>query len=122
MSLTTFMKTMGMLTLLALIYIHMQMHIYTLAYKGKEKQNRIHELVDQKGTLTHHILALTSAQHLGDTLLEKDNSLHFVGRDNMMNVTAPASMLPLKTNDMVKSHGIWEMISQLTTPEAKAGE
>ena len=70
MSLKTCMKLMSFATLAALIYIHMQTQIVELAYKGKDKEKRIHELMDNQGMLTHQILTLKSSNHLGHELLE----------------------------------------------------
>ena len=84
MSLTHWVKLMSFATVTALIYIHMQMQIVELAYKGKDREKRVHELMDNNGALTHQILTLKSADHLGRELLEKDEGLQFMGQDRVM--------------------------------------
>ena len=46
------------LTIIAVIYIHMQMQIIELAYDGKQKQKKIIHLVEQKEDLISKILTL----------------------------------------------------------------
>ncbi len=84
MNLKNWVKLMSFATLTALIYIHMQMEIVELAYKGKDKEKSIHELMDNNGSLTHQILTLRSSNHLGQELLEKDASLQFMGHDRVI--------------------------------------
>lgn len=123
MNLGTYFKAIMFITVMALIYTHMQMRIYELAYKGKDKQNRIHELSDTSGRLSHDILTLKSAQHLGNTLMDQDNAMQFMGNDNVMTYTLPKQPAPPSPLTGAKvEKGIWQMISMITTPEAKAGE
>ena len=49
MQLWRFIKFMFGLTILALIYIHMQMNIFSLAYDGKQKEQNIVRLKEQNG-------------------------------------------------------------------------
>ena len=75
---------MAFATVTALVYINMQTQIVDLAYKGKDKQKNIHELMETNGALTHQILTLKSANNLGSRLLEKDGTLQFMGQDHVM--------------------------------------
>lgn len=76
-------------TALALIYIHMQIQIVDLAYKGKSKEDHIRELKEYNGALAYNILKLKSANGLGELLSE--HSLRF--RDQ-------ASVIQLVTADL----------------------
>ena len=58
MSLKIYFKVAVFATIMALMYIHMQMKIFELSYKGKDKEKIIHELNDSNGALSHQILAL----------------------------------------------------------------
>ena len=84
MSLKSWVKLMSFATFTALIYIHMQMQIVELAYKGKAKEHHFHELMDSQGALTHQILTLKSANHLGQQLLAKNEGLQFMGHDQVV--------------------------------------
>ena len=84
MSLRTWAQLMSFATVTALIYIHMQTQIVDLAYKGKDKQKSVHQLLEHNGALTHQILTLKSANNLGSRLLEKDGALQFMGQDRVM--------------------------------------
>src|SRR5579863_3007408 len=87
MSLKVYFKVAMFATVLALLYIHMQMKIFELSYNGKDKEKIIHELNDSNGALSHQILTLKSANNLGNQLLDRDNSLQFMDQQRVMTVT-----------------------------------
>ena len=110
-------------TIMALVYIHMQMNIFELAYKGKDKEKRIHELSDMNGAMTHQILTLQSANHLGNQLLEKDAALQFMGNDRVIRVVAPrvsSRQMPLPKTKA--ENPMWNLLSFLGAQEARAWE
>jgi cell division protein FtsL len=86
MKLIRIAKGMIFLTVLALIYIHMQMQIYDLAYEGKSREKLVRELKDRNGTITYNILKLKSSNHLGDQLLEENSELRFLDNENVVEV------------------------------------
>src|SRR5579863_5681828 len=90
MSLKVYFKIAAFTTIIALLYIHMQMKIFELSYNGKDKEKVIHELNDSNGVLTHQILTLKSANNLGNQLLDHDNSLQFMDNERVMTVPASA--------------------------------
>ena len=71
---------MTVITVVALIYINMQMQIYDLAYKGKNKERQITDLSETNAMVSLDVLQLKSASHLGLELLAKRSDLRF--RDN----------------------------------------
>jgi hypothetical protein len=122
MSLKNYFKVAVFATVMSLLYIHMQMKIFELAYKGKDKETIIHELADTNGALTHQILTLKSANNLGNQLLEKDNSLQFMDRDRVMTVVSSgAGRIARLPGPKVKvENPIWNLFSFLGAQEAKA--
>ncbi|MEI7998058.1 MAG: hypothetical protein WCH62_00920 [Candidatus Omnitrophota bacterium] len=123
MSIKVWIKLMSFVTIIALIYIHMQLQIFDLAYQGKYKEKRMHELRDHSGLLTHQILTLKSANHLGNQLLEKESNFQFVSNDRIMTMAGPASMISKVSPQAVKSKGenpMWNFLSFLAPAEAKA--
>ncbi len=122
MKLSTYFKGIVFVTFIALVYIHMQMRIYELAYKGKDKENRIHELSDTNGRLSHDILTLKSAQHLGNTLMDREGAMKFMGQDNVMTYSIPQAGRPAPMQGTKVQQSFWQMLSMITTSEAKAGE
>jgi len=68
------------MTLIAIIYIHMQMQIYDLAYQGQEKKKQIQRISESNALTAYQILELKSVNHLGRRLLAQDQELRF--RDN----------------------------------------
>ncbi len=123
MNLKTWVKLMGFMTVTALIYIHMQMQIFELAYKGKAREKQMHDLMDDNGALTHQILALKSATHLGRELLEKDEGLQFIGNDRVMTFSGPAgSVRPVERPKARIEGPMWNWLSFISPREAKAWE
>ncbi len=90
MTLKTWIQIMSFATVTALMYINMQTQIVDLAYQGKDKQTSVHKLMDTNGALTHQVLALKSANNLGNRLLEKDSKMQFMGRDRVMTLVLSA--------------------------------
>jgi len=92
MSLTVYFKIASFATIMALVYIHMQTKIFELSYNGKDKEKIIHELNDSNGALRHQILTLKSANHLGNQLLDRNNSLQFMDNERVMKVRSAAKV------------------------------
>lgn len=124
MSIKIYFKIIFFGTITALLYTHMQMKIVELAYKGKDKEKHIHELTDINGLLTHQILTLKSANHLGNRLLENENNLQFMGRDRVLTLKAPAKVLHRSSQDFKQKeqNPVWNLISYIGVQEAKAWE
>jgi hypothetical protein len=83
MQLGKWLKMMGFITLLSLIYLHMQMKIYALAYQAKVKEHEIQKLRDENGMATYHILSLKSASNIGQKLLSEESQMQFVSNDRV---------------------------------------
>lgn len=123
MSLQVWAKLMVSVTVVALIYIHMQMQIFELGYQGKDKETLIHELRDHNGVLTHQILTLKSSNNLGNRLLEKDGALQFMSNEHVLTLKGPSlkSRQPSLSQARNKNeNSMWNFLSFLTPQEAKA--
>lgn len=88
MKLTTFMKFMGLVTLLSLAYIHMQMQIFDLAYLGKDKEKMLHVLSQEKQNLTYAILRIKSANNLGYEMMGEDSGMQFVNPNEIIHISS----------------------------------
>jgi len=77
MKLSRFIQCMTIITVVALIYINMQIQIYDLAYKGKHKEGQITDLSETNAMVNYNILQLKSSSHLGVELLAKRPDLRF---------------------------------------------
>ncbi len=123
MSLKVYLKISTFIVVIALLYIHMQTKIYELSYKGKDKERIIHELNDSNGALKHQILTMESANHLGNTLLERDKNLQFMDNQRVMVVKAPAGTIQRVEEPKPKvTNPVWQLFSFLGAQEAKAWE
>ena len=128
MKLNKIIHTLGMLTLMSLVYIHMQMRIFDLAYQGKNKEKRIQELQDDNGRNNYHILYLKSANHLGTRMLDEDLHLEFISQDRVQQISTPASgrtaprSLTLTQADNTPAKAWREFLSLLNPPAAEAQE
>jgi cell division protein FtsL len=123
MSLKVYFKVAMFVTIMALLYIHMQMRIFELSYNGKDKEKIIHELNDSNGALSHQILTLESANNLGNQLLDHDNSLQFMDNERVMTVRTSAVSMQHLTQPKAKIvNPVWNLFSFLGAQEAKAWE
>lgn len=123
MSLKVYFKVASFVTIMALMYIHMQMRIFELSYNGKDKEKIIHELNDSNGALSHQILTLKSANNLGSQLLDHDNSLQFMDNERVMTVTTSAGAMQRLGHPQAKVvNPFWNLFSFLGAQEAKAWE
>lgn len=102
MRLAKFFKWIFIVNILAIIYIHMQMNIYDLAYQRTAKEREIKKLTETKGDVTHKILTLTSAQHLGSNVLDKNKDMKFARSEQIMEVSVSEESA-LKTSLAQKS-------------------
>ncbi len=84
MKLIRFIKLMLTVTAFSLTYIHLQMQIFDLAYKGKMKEKQIRELSDENGRIRYNILSLQSSNSLGVKLLKEHSGMKFVDNDNIV--------------------------------------
>ena len=124
MSLKVYFKVAAFVTIMCLLYIHMQMRIFELSYNGKDKEKIIHELNDSNGALSHQILTLKSANNLGSELLDHDNNnLQFMDHESVMTVSASAGGMQRLVKPQAKIvNPIWNLFSFLGAQEAKAWE
>ena len=88
MQLWRFIKFMSGLTLLALIYIHMQMNIFSLAYDGKQKEQHIVRLKEQNVRVSNNISELKSASYLGHKIFNENVKLRFSDESNVVQLAA----------------------------------
>jgi len=93
MKLPSFIKFMGLITLLSLAYIHMQMQIFDLAYLGKDKEKMIHSLTQEKQNLTYAILRIKSANNLGYELMGEDSGMQFVNPNEIIHISSSQPIL-----------------------------
>ena len=81
-----FLKGMFIVTVMALLYIHLQMNIYALAYQGKKKEVRIEKLAENNSAVKNDILRLKSSDNIGRELLGKEKTYQFASRRNVVEV------------------------------------
>ncbi|MBF0511662.1 MAG: hypothetical protein HQL13_04950 [Candidatus Omnitrophica bacterium] len=120
MSLKMYLKVACFVTVMCLLYIHMQMRIFELSYNGKDKEKIIHELNETNGSLSHQILTLKSANNLGNQLLDRDNSLRFMDNERVMTVSTPAASKHLGPKPKAVVNPVWNLFSFLEVQEARA--
>jgi len=128
MQLRKFFSISGCLTVLALVYIHMQMRIFGLAYDHEKQGKHIRELVEKNGNATYTILRLKSANHIGEAMLQKDSSMQFMNPDEVVELTASASLLskespqPTKPANEKEESPLLSLVSFATRGQVPAGK
>ena len=122
MKLSGLLKWIGFTTLLALVYIHMQMSIISLAYQGRNKEKTIRSLKEENGYLTYNILSLKSANNLGVKLLSKDSGMDFVDHQNIvvLNTTENSKKETAVNTDKTKANFMVSLLSLGEQAEAKS--
>ncbi|MBF0618997.1 MAG: hypothetical protein HQL19_02390 [Candidatus Omnitrophica bacterium] len=91
MRIGAFLKVMGIVTLMAVLYINLQMKIYTYAYKGKANEQKIDKLSEANAQVHNDILRLKSSDNLGQKLLVQDKTYQFASRQRVVEVEAGSS-------------------------------
>lgn len=92
----TFAKTIkiiSFITLICVVYVHMQIKIFGLAYQGKTKENNIRTINEENGRLTYAILTLKSASHIGDRMLNEKSNMQFRNPQDIVTLTTPSDHL-----------------------------
>ena len=90
MKLSSFIKIMILITIISLVYIHMQSKIVEMAYHGKVREHQVKKLMEENGHLDYAITKLKSANHLGVTMLS-DNKHAMKFADPKQIVLIPTS-------------------------------
>lgn len=125
MKLTGILKFLFSITILALVYIHMQMQIFDLAYIGKDKEKKVRQLIEANARVTHSILTLKSSNNLGEKLLAENSNMKFSDASNIMQLSAPVeyfdqenfSTVPSKTR---KLHALLSFLGSGAQAEANS--
>lgn len=97
-----FLKVMFVVTFMAVLYIHLQMKIYALAYQGKQKQQKIEKLAENNVIVKNDILRLKSSDHIGRELLVKETDYQFASNKNVIMVEEKA---PAWTDNLLAKGG-----------------
>ena len=71
---------------MALLYIHLQMNIYALAYQGKKREVKIEKLAEHNAMVKNDIMRLKSSDNIGRELLSKEKEYQFASRSNVVEV------------------------------------
>ena len=116
---------MAFITLLSLIYIHLQMNIFDLAYQVKRNEHKIQNLRDENGVSTYHILALKSVSHIGEKLLDQEAAMQFISNDKVYELALSQETIKPSLNKATKaaignlSFNFQNWLS-VSTPQAEA--
>ncbi len=73
-------------TIMAVVYIYMQMTIIDLGYKQRMKQKNISKLREQNNYTAYTIARLKSANYLGRVMLTEGSNMQFVDCDRVFRV------------------------------------
>ncbi len=127
MRLIKFIKCMSLLTVLTLVYINMQMQIFDLAYRGKQKEMVLNDLSEQNGTIAYEILKMKSAHNLGASLLTEGSGLRFRDDASVIRMAVTPAQTPqekvvLTTARLSAGENIRNFLSTHFTREAQAQE
>jgi len=85
---------MFVVTVMSVLYIHLQIKIYDFAYRGKKKEQRIEQLAEVNGRVKNDILRLQSSDHIGRELLSNNTQYQFASRSRIVEVAADRPSWP----------------------------
>ncbi len=94
---------MGLVTAVSLVYIHIQMQIIDLAYRGKSKEKQIKKLIEKNGNTTYQILSLKSANSIGIKLLAENSLIDFAEPKDVIKVQVSVDQLTKKSSNDLSS-------------------
>jgi hypothetical protein len=126
MKLLNLIKGMFFLTVLALIYIHLQTRIFDLAYQGKQRERQINDLTEQNGVMSCDIQRLKSSDHLGTNLLSAESTLKFLDSGKVLQIVTAKP--EVQSKDILSSskprnpQAVLSFISARFSREAQAKE
>ena len=124
MRLTKFLQFIGISTILCLTYVHLQMKIIDMAYKGKEREKEIRQLIEENGSVTYAILTLKSSSHLGHAMLSDQARMRFADAENVIRVNTDAAVFEdevatSKQTEVSGKRSIFDIIPFGRTAEAR---
>ncbi|NTV28478.1 MAG: hypothetical protein HGA80_00130 [Candidatus Omnitrophica bacterium] len=120
MKISHFLKLMFVVTVMSVLYIHMQMKIYDFAYRGKVRQQHLEQLAEVNGRVRNDILRLQSSDHIGRELLSDNKQYQFVGRNRIVEVAAERPTWPDMIASGAKTTG--GLVSKVMSLAFAAGE
>src|SRR3989338_288194 len=126
MKFSQFFKGMLTLTSLCLIYTHLQVQIFDLAYTAKIKEHKIRSLHEDNGNATYTILKLKSAHNLGGKLLAENSGMQFMDNSQIVRLKTPqateAQKIALSSAQKRQANPILNFLSLRSQAEAKPQE
>lgn len=84
MKLVPCIKCICLVSILSLVYIHLQMQIFDLAYQGKKKEKIIKNISEENGHINYQISCLKSAHHLGSKVLANNSEMQFADKESVV--------------------------------------
>ena len=88
MKVSDFLRIVVLVTVMSVLYINLQVKIYSFAYRGKVKQQDIQQLAEINGRVRNDIIRLRSSDHIGRELLDKNGQYQFVSSQNIVEVSS----------------------------------
>ena len=94
MKVSDLVKMMVIITVLAVLYIHVQMNIYAMAYQGSSRQQKIDKLAEMNAIIKNDITRLKSSDHIGRALLVKGKAYQFASPEHVVEVASNNGTIP----------------------------
>lgn len=112
-------KMMVVITVLAVLYIHVQMNIYTMAYQGSSRQQKIDKLVETNAIIKNDITRLKSSDHIGRALLVKGKAYQFASPEHVVEVASSSSIPEMLASGAEATSGFFShvMTVAFATPD-----
>ncbi len=92
MRLSKFFIAIFLVTVLSLVYIDLQVQIYSLGYQGEGKKTELQKLRDYHSDVSLNIYKLKSSNNLGVRLLSDNSKMKFLDQRNIVKLEAPLEL------------------------------
>ena len=118
---------LGMVTLIALVYVHQQVELVKLSYEIDCKEKKLKEMLDRKGVLRYNISNLESPSRLEKVLLERKVSVSYPKKGQVIRLARNSSYISsgqfIRVSGLEERAGIFKLFDFLGgRPDAHARE
>ncbi|MDP3730448.1 MAG: hypothetical protein Q8R14_02860 [Candidatus Omnitrophota bacterium] len=116
MRLFKYIALLGIITLIALVYVHQQVELVKLSYEIDCKEKKLKEMLDRKGVLRYNISNLESPSRLEKVLLERKVSVSYPKRGQVIRLARNPSRVPsrlLRVSGLEERAGIFKLFDFL---------
>ena len=116
MRLFKYITLLGIVTLVALVYVHQQVELVKLSYEIDCKEKKLKEMLDRKGILRYNISNLESPSRLEKVLSKRKISVSYPKKGQVIRLARNSSYVPsrpLRVSGLEERAGVFKLFDFL---------